>query len=120
MDSTIDDNESIDVDVTEEHFPKEDKDLLIRYHDNELIGGPGKYWIYVMTKRDRDMNWLISKIESYGLADDVDMKRAYIRDWRKHLFVIRSNSLNYMVGLCPYLKNVIEERAVFVLKHYIY
>lgn len=120
LDSTIDDNESVDIEFDEKPEPKDDVDLLKDYENHEWIGGSGKYWIFIRTKRDRDMNWIIGKIESYGLASDADLKRAVIRKTRQQVFVIRSNSIKYMFGLCPYLKNLIVTRPAFKLKHYIY
>lgn len=110
----------MDIEIVEEHKPKEDVDLLKRYHDHEHLGGVGKYWIYIKTKRDKDMNWIIDEIKSYGLAEDADLKRAVIRVTSKHVFVLRSNNLYYMLGLCAYLKRIVVNRPMYVLRHYIY
>lgn len=118
LDETIDDNESIDVAVCDQPDPRVDVDLLVHYHDHERVGGSGKYWIYIMAKKERDVDGIMGKVTSYGLANDIVIKRAYISAWLKHWLIIRSSSFQYMHGLCTYLKTVVDSTCI--MKHYIY
>lgn len=117
----MDANESFDVEEdTTVYEPKEDKDLLIHYNDGEKLGGTGKYWIMVLTKTKEDVKFLMDKIEFFGVGNDCVMKHVKMQSRKPYyIFVIRSNSLDYMVELCPYMKTF-AKRPRFNLKHYIY
>lgn len=121
LETSVDNNESFDIETEDAVYkPKEDVDLLIHYHDNKYLGGQGKYWIMVITKTRSDVKFLENKLKEFGLANDCTMKSAKVQSRRPYfMFVIRSNSLDYMVELCPHMKTFAKQPR-FRLTHYIY